>query len=509
MAYAFRHHLHMDGTTVERMQTTIGAMLQLYDEIDDLDESAVSLRHGTRDPGRRPRADEDPYNAFIRFCEVRGVADGVLFGNTLGVKDSIAVAGVPLTNGGRRTPVIVPIEDAVVVERMLDAGVVITGKTNLDDMALGLGEGSGFGATLNPRNPAFIAGGSSSGSAAAVAALEVDLALGADSAGSIRIPAAWCGVVGMKATHGLVPSYGLTYMDHTADHIGPITRSVRESALMLEVMAGGDWRDPQWVRRDPSSRPFGAGIGEGIEGLRIGIVAESLGPSGCSAEVLEAFSGSVERLASLGASVSEISIPLWTKSTAIGVGSLALGLYGMAISNGMGFGHLGRMDPVVATALGAQRSCQAGDFPEMLSATILTTEHVLSAYHGLPIAKCHNLRLDLRRQVGEVMSGVDVMLTPTTPGTAFPLLGEGAPPEERAKRLQESVAACCNTMPLNLTGQPALTLPCGIGGGGLPIGLQIVGSHFHEEVVYRVASALEEDLCLQLEFPDLPDGLVR
>jgi amidase len=153
-------------------------------------EAALASAAG-RDPGRPPREGEDPYNAFIRFCEVRGTDSGPLHGKTLAVKDCIAVAGVPTTNGGRRTPAIVPTEDALVVERLLDDGVTIIGKTNLDDLALGYGEGSAFGAARNPLNPKRSTGGSSSGSAAAVAAGQADLAIGADEGGSVRIPSAW------------------------------------------------------------------------------------------------------------------------------------------------------------------------------------------------------------------------------------------------------------------------------------------------------------------------------
>ena len=147
-------------------------------------------------------------------------------------------------------------------------------------LALGAGEGSAFGAARNPHNPKYATGGSSSGSAAAVAAGMVDMALGADEGGSVRVPAAWCGLVGMKATHGLVPSYGLTYMDHTIDHIGPITKTVADNARMLEVIAGADWRDPQWVRAAPVAGSYLAADGLGVSSLRVGIVRESLGAVG-------------------------------------------------------------------------------------------------------------------------------------------------------------------------------------------------------------------------------------
>ena len=187
---------------------------------------------------------------------------------------------------------------------------MITGKTNLEDLALGLGEGSAFGPSRNPHNPSYSTGGSSSGSGAAVAAGLVDMALGADEGGSVRIPAAWCGLVGMKATHGLVPSYGLTYMDHTIDHIGPMTRTVEDNALMLEVMAGADWRDPQWVRAAPSPGEYLATADLGLSGLRVGVIRAALEPSGCTPDVLTAFEKALSILSGLGATiVDDVSIP--------------------------------------------------------------------------------------------------------------------------------------------------------------------------------------------------------
>ena len=492
--YASRHHLSLDGAEADQMVAAVTASLEMYTRVEELDEPSVPLRHPYRDPGRTPRSGEDPYNAFIRFCEVRGAKDGPLAGKTVGVKDCIAVAGVPTTNGGRRTPAVVPTEDAVVVERVLDAGATITGKTNLEDLALGLGEGSAFGASRNPVNPAFATGGSSSGSGAAVAAGLVDMALGADEGGSVRIPAAWCGLVGMKATHGLVPSYGLTYMDHTIDHIGPMIKTVADNALMLEVMAGSDWRAPQWVRTEPTAGAYTAAAGQGVGGLRIGVISEALEASGCSADVLEAFDSAQKLLVDLGAVVTDVSIPLWTDSKAIGLGALGLGLYGMAISYGIGFSHLGRVDPSMTAAWASQTRQQAADLPEMLKSTLLTTEHLLSCYQGVPIAKSQNLRLEMRRQTAAALAGVDLMMTPTIPTVAYELLDRRAQPGEMAERMQLSMGATTNTMPFDLTGNPALSLPCGTGEHDLPIGLQLIGPHFGEELVYQAAFAFEEGM---------------
>jgi amidase len=488
-AYASRHGLDLDDAAAAGMAAAVTAGLASFDRIDELDVPAVELRHTTRDPGRPPAAGEDPYNAVIRFCEVKGASEGPLAGRTLAVKDCIAVAGVPTTNGGRRVPYAVPTEDAVVVERLLDAGVTITMKTNLEDMALGLGEGSFFGAARNPLDPRFATGGSSSGSAAAVAAGMVDLALGADEAGSVRIPAAWCGLVGMKATHGLVPSYGLSYMDHTLDHIGPITRTLADNALMLEVMAGHDWRDPQWVRGEPIAGAYAATAGQGVEGLRIGILDEALEPVGCTDDTLEAFTAAAATLTGLGATVEHVSVPLWPEAFTIEAGVIYAMVHAMHVSGGQGIGHLGRIDVETMAAASASGRLGAADLPPMLQLALVTTEFLRDKYLGVHIGKAQNLRLELRRQVTAALAGVDVLITPTIPHVATELLDRAALPGEMAERV--GLSAVANTCATDLTGHPSLTVPCGTGEHGLPIGLQLIGAHFDEETLYRAAFAFE------------------
>jgi amidase len=491
--YARRHHLHLAPEEMSELMAAVSYSLEGLNRLEELEEPVVKLKHLHRDPGRPPRRDEDPYNAFIRFCEVRGAAEGPLAGKTVGVKDCIAVAGVPMTNGGRRTPAVVPVEDAVVVERLLDAGAIITGKTNLEDLALGLGEGSAFGASRNPVNPKYSTGGSSSGSGAAVASGMVDIALGADEGGSVRIPAAWCGLVGMKATHGLVPSYGLTYMDHTIDHIGPISRRVEDNARTLEVIAGADWRDPQWVRAQPSPGEYLGAAKLGVSGLRIGVIRQALGPSGCTPDVLAAFEKSLSVLSGLGATIVEnVSVPLWTDARFIG--TLGLGLYAMAISHGIGFGHLGRVDPVVTATWAAQTLLQADDLPPMLKAMLITADYVLEHYQGVPFARGQNLRLELRRQVSAALDDVDVLITPTTARVAFELLDRRAEPGEMAERMENAIGAVSNTMQLDQSGHPAMTVPCGAGDQDLPLGLQIIAPHFAEARCYQVGFAFEAAL---------------
>jgi amidase len=208
--------------------------------------------------------------------------------------------------------------------------------------------------------------------------------------------------------------------------------------------------------------------------------------------VLEAFDSAQKLLVDLGAVVTDVSIPLWTDSTSIGLGALGLGLYGMAISYGIGFSHLGRVDPSMTAAWASQTRQQAADLPEMLKSTLLTTEHILSCYQGVPIAKSQNLRLEMRRQTAAALAGVDLMMTPTIPTVAYELLDRRAQPGEMAERMQMSMGATTNTMPFDLTGNPALSLPCGTGEHDLPVGLQLIGPHFGEELVYRAAFAFEE-----------------
>ena len=483
-----------DQEIAELTRETNSALLSL-DEIEGLDEITPSLKYVHRDPGRTPVGDEDPFNAFIRFCEVKGATAGPLAGRTVAVKDCIAVAGVPMTNGGRRTPVLVPTEDAVVVERLLDAGVTITGKTNLEDLGCGLGEGSYFGAARNPLNPKRSTGGSSSGSAAAVAAGQVDLGLGADEGGSIRIPSAWCGLVGMKATHGLVPSYGMTYLDHTMDHIGPITRTVSDNALMLQVIAGRDERDPQWVSpgaefpSEEAHYEYAAQKGIGVVGLRVGVVEQSLDPVGATNGVKAAFAQTVKQLKEMGAVVSTVSIPLWVDGHKIHSAVLTAAMTSMTQSFGTAnFSHLGRIDPQSVAILAAQARLQGSDLPPMMKAAFLVREHIHREYHDLPFVKAHNLRLELSRHVNEALKSVDVLVTPTTPGIAHKLANQLTAGELVSGRTGNSPS---NTAPLDLTGHPALTVPGGKAEDDMPVGFQVISSHFGEIWCYRVGFALE------------------
>jgi amidase len=293
----------------------------------------------------------------------------------------------------------------------------------------------------------------------------------------------------MKATHGLVPSYGMSYVDHTIDHIGPMTKTVEENAAVLEVIAGPDWRDPQWVRHPPEAGEYVAAKNEGVQGLRIGVVRESLEPAGTIHEVLVAFTSAVTKLEKLGAEIVYVDMPMWPFAMTVLMGCIIPSHYGMWITYGQGFGHLGRVDPnTVAVNAAHQRLC-ADDLPPMLKSNLLAAEHLRSAYLGVPYAKAQNLRIELRRQISESFKELDLLITPTTPDVAFELLNRKGSIDDRLAA--NGISAVRNTSPLNLSGHPALTIPAGFGPNSLPVGLQIIGPHFAEALVYRAGFALE------------------
>lgn len=486
--------LQLSEDEAEALVPFAAGLIEALDAVEELPELHVPVRHGTRDPGRRPTPEEDPVNAFIRVCRIDGAADGPLAGRRVGVKDNLAVAGVPVTNASR-TLSYTPTVDAVVVERVLDAGATIVGKLNLDDFsASGYGDTSVFGAARNPLNQAHSAGGSSSGAGAALAAGLVDLAIGVDQGGSVRMPAAACGVVGLKATTGLVPSFGLSYIDHAFDCVGPLARSVPEVAELLAVLAGPDWRDPQWVR-DLELDDYVAGVDEGVAGLRVGVVEEALADELCEPAVLDRLETAAAALRDAGADVERVSIPLWPSGFAIWVGVLLAGWPAMLRSNGIGAGHFGYVDVERVHASGLVRRLEAQLLPPTARLALLVGSYLDERYQSVPLARARNQRIALRRALDGALEQYDLLLTPTTPRTAVPL-PEGRLTEEQAmsRMVAETSLAC----PLNVTGHPGLSVPSGTDPAGLPTSAQLIGRRWGERKVLAAGAALERQLALRL-----------
>ncbi len=488
-----RDHLSLGEEEGAGLAAAAAGMLRLLDEVEELPSPALPVSV-PRDPGRRPSPDEDPHNAFVRLLRLEGSTGGVLTGLRIAVKDSIAIAGVPMSNGSR-TYAATPEADAVVVERILGAGGTIVGTTNLDDFSgSGLGVTSVHGPPRNPIDPSRSCGGSSGGSAAAVAGGLADVALGVDGGGSVRMPAAQCGLVGLKATHGLVPTFGLASMDHTLDAIGPIARTVGDAALLLSVLAGEDWRDPQWAR-GVTTDDYVAGAAESPAGLRVGVIGEARDEQLCEPAVVANVEAAVAALREAGAQVAEVSMAAWRSGFAIWLGVLLGGLPATLRANGVPYGTHGLVDPARAHAAGLVRRVEGDLLPPTLKIALLLNAYLDERYHQVPLARAQNQRVLFRRALDDLFARFDILVAPTTPRVA-PLLPTGRLTDEEAMALMvsETVLAA----PLNATGHPALAVPSGVDAAGLPTSVQLIGPYWGERRLFAAAAAIEAGLDLRL-----------
>lgn len=489
---AARDDIELTDDEAAELVDVVARLVEAAGRALEVDGDLPIARPAGRHSGYIPSPEQNRHNAFIRRCEISGTPAGPLAGRTIAVKDNISVAGVPTTNGSRM-PAYTPDLDAVVVERILAAGGTIVGKLNMDDMAAaGTGETSAFGPARNPVNQAHSAGGSSGGSGAVVAAREADLSLGVDQGGSGRIPAAFCGVVGVKATQGSVPSFGVEHIDHTIDSVTPIARTVSDAALLLDVIAGDDWRDPQWARGVVEPFRCADAATDDLAGLRIGIVRESCDDRFCIPSVVTGLHRAAHALRSAGAQTEEMSIPIWRHALTIFQPYIGQLVASMFRSDGEGVGHMGYIDTARMHAFARDRRTQSPLLADQIKAWVLADRHLRDRYANGAFGRLHNLRLLVRHQVDAALSSFDVLLTPTLPITAPRLLESAAPFAQIAERT--SAALCYNTAPLNLSGHPALSYPSGHDDAGLPTAAQIIGPRGGERVMFRAGFALEAAL---------------
>lgn len=431
---------------------------------------------------RHPLESEDPFNAFISMCDVAGAESGALTGVRVGLKDNIALAGVPTTNGSRLTPFI-PAYDAAVVARLLDAGARIVGKLNMDDFgAGGTSELSAFGPTSNPHNEAYCAGGSSSGCGAALAAGQVDLALGVDQGGSGRIPAACCGLVALKATHGAIPTHGVTHIDHTLDHVTPMAATVQQVAVAFDVLAGPDERDPQWMAREHYSRPAPRG--------RVAAILESIPPR-CHPAVRQAFEATLARLGARGWHVEWISLPAWNHAQLIFNPYVAHVMANMVRSEGTGYGHLGEIDRDETLHYARARSEGSVDVVPQVKAWMLAERYLRKHYGNGTYATLQTLRRRVRAELTGLARRYEALLTPTLLCTAPRLLDSPTVGQLLGRDAQLLTA---NVVQPNLTGHPAVTLPNGSDHNGLPTAVQLIGSHGGDVGLLATARQFERAL---------------
>ncbi len=482
------NHFTLSGKELDDFHHVISDLFDGFRKVEQMPSNLPVATDGVRRPGNRPSPAEDPFNAIVRRCCVTGADSGKLAGFKVGVKDNVCVAGIPMTCGSLVMKGFVPDVDATVVTRLLDAGAEITAVLNMDNFAFsGAGDTSAYGPTLNPRHTAHLAGGSSGGSAAALFYDDIDMTLGGDQGGSIRIPASWSGVVGLKPTYGLVPYTGIVGIGSTFDHTGPMTRNVADNALMLEVIAGKDPMDPRQVHIKTSA--YTEALTGDVAGLRIGVVTEGYQQEGAQEDVNACVRNAIEELERLGAQVSEISIPEHLTFQPVFFG-ISLGEATATFqSNGNGFGWQGLYNEALASALGKFRLAQSQDLPPTLKVTLLTGTYLNTEYHGMFYAKAQNLRRLWRAAYDSAFESFDVLAMPTTPVKAHAVTEDG----DSRTLLDNAWDMLSNTSPFNATGHPAISIPCGKS-NGLPVGLMLVGKSFDEATLYRAAAAFEKNV---------------
>jgi amidase len=471
--------------SIQEYTALVSAMLEAYDAVDTVDEQPVLV---TREPtdSRVPTQEEDPHHAWYVRTSIRGATDGPLAGVRLAVKDSVMVAGVPMMNGADLLDGYTPVVDATVVTRALDAGAEIVGKTACEYFCLSGGSHTNaHGPTHNPHRHGWSAGGSSSGSAVVVATGQADMALGADQAGSIRMPASFSGVVGMKPTYSLVPYTGIAPIEAFFDHVGPMTRTVADNARLLQVIAGTDGIDPR--QRVVRVGDYSSGLDAGVRGLRIGVLREGFGQPGGEPDVDAQVRQAATVLEKLGAVVEEVSVPLHLLGPALWTPIAIEGLTETVLRN-QGFG-ISRDDyyPVDMMEHLLRRRADVDALPPNVKLFTLLGTYVDQTLGHTYYGKAVNRVRTLRAAYDAALRDVDVLLMPTTPQKAQPLPDPADGVVEWCRRATEMFA---NTCPFDVSHHPALSVPCGVS-DGLPVGLMLVGRHFDEATLYRVAQAYE------------------
>ncbi|MBI1748334.1 MAG: Asp-tRNA(Asn)/Glu-tRNA(Gln) amidotransferase subunit GatA [Acidobacteria bacterium] len=405
-----------------------------------------------------------------------------LTGIPLGIKDVLCTKGLPTTCGSRILEGYYPPYDAHVIERLRHAGAVIIGKTNCDEFAMGSStENSAYKPTRNPWNLGCVPGGSSGGSAAAVAAYECPGALGSDTGGSVRLPAAFCGVVGMKPTYGRVSRYGLVAYASSLDQIGPIARTVRDTAMILQAIAGHDRRDSTSVKVPVAD--YLAGLDRPLKGLRLGLPKEFFGP-GLDTETKTIVESATKVLQGLGCELLTVHLPH---------SEYAIAAYYL-IATAEASSNLARYDAVkyglrdenVQTLNGMYMASRSKGFGAEVKRRIMLGTYALSAgYYEAYYRKAQQVRTLIKRDYEEAFKHVDVILGPTSP----------VPPFALGEKISDPLAMYLidiYTVTLNLAGLPGIAVPCGFTQAGLPVGLQIIGNYFAEAMILRVAYAFEQ-----------------
>lgn len=427
----------------------------------------------------RARADADRIDA----ARAAGEELGALAGVPLAIKDNLCTRGVRTTCSSRMLETFVPPYESTVTERLWSSGAVLMGKTNLDEFAMGGStETSAFGPTANPWNTDHVPGGSSGGSAAAVAAGECIAALGSDTGGSIRQPASFCGVVGLKPTYGRVSRWGLVAFASSLDQVGPFASSVADAAELLQVMAGPDPRDSTCLNVPVPN--YISGLNQSVQGLRVGLIRECFEAKGLDPEVKQSVMAAASQLESLGAELVDVSCPRFTDGIATYyVIAPSEASANLARYDGVKYGF--RAADAESLAAMTARSRAEGFGAEVQRRILIGTYALSAGYVDAYYKKAQQVRTLIRRDFDVAFQSVDVLLTPTAPSTAF-LAGA------HADNPLSMYLADLLTIPVNLAGLPAISVPCGFSSAGLPIGVQLIGNVLEEARILQVAHQYEQ-----------------
>ena len=416
-------------------------------------------------------------------ARLAGESLGPLAGIPLAIKDNLCTKGVRTSCSSRMLEHFVPPYESTVTERLWQAGAVLVGKTNMDEFAMGGStETSAFGPTANPWNTDHVPGGSSGGSAAAVATGSCMASLGSDTGGSIRQPASFCGVVGLKPTYGRVSRWGLVAFASSLDQVGPFANSVADAAELLQVIAGPDPRDSTCLKNEVPN--YSAGLNRSIKGLKVGVIRECFEAEGLDREVKASVQASAAQLEALGAELVEVSCPRFTDGIATYyVIAPSEASANLARYDGVKYGY--RTDDADSLAAMTSRSRAEGFGAEVQRRILIGTYALSAGYVDAYYKKAQQVRTLIRQDFDAAFQKVDILLTPTAPSTA---LRAGAHADDPLAMYLGDLL----TIPVNLAGLPAISVPCGFSKAGLPIGMQLIANVLDEATLLQVAHQYEQ-----------------
>ena len=479
--------MHLNEEDAASFRGLMAGSMASYARLDELAEPKLPVKY-PRTPGYRPSLEENKYNAWYWKTDIKGSGEGPLAGKSVAIKDNICVAGVPMMNGSRVLEGYVPEVDATVVTRILDAGGTIAGKAACEDLCFSAGSHTcATGPIRNPHNLEHSTGGSSGGSAALVAAKEVDMALGGDQGGSIRTPSCWCGAYGLKPTWGLVPMTGGMPISYSVDHCGPICGSTQDVARLLAVIAGPDGYDPRTVVA--KVQDYVGALSRGVKGMKIALMKEGFGHPTSDRTTDEKVRGAIAEFSALGATVDEVSVPMHYDGPHIWTGVILEGAAEMMIKGyAMGNNWSGYYTTSLQEAFARGWQSRPDDVSETVKLVLILGEYMHRRYHNRYHAKAQNLRVLLRKAYDDVLDAYDVIAMPTIPFPATKI-----PPADcsREHYVDAALNMQQNTCPFDVSGHPAFTVPCGMV-GGLPIGMMLVGHHFDEATLISAGQAFEQ-----------------